>query len=190
MKIAFHTGAKYLREDGTIVICQKAFNDGSAIILVPSTSLIQEQKFCYNPSGACTDCVKELTQAFQILGPAGGSVTPGTVTVPTGVTVDDLKPSERKMYDALGSDLQKKVFLERQGTYGSVVMSHQQIGRMWAAKLTNYLGVQVDDLPGYMVALMMVDMKTQRASRVHHNDNYVDAHNYLEFANTMQEAGE
>ena len=189
MKIAFHTGAAYLREDGTIVTCLKVYDDGSAVVRVP-TNTTQEISHCYNADGRCTSCVKELGAAFQIIGPAHETeFNPHTVTA-SQITPEDLKPSERKMYDALGSDLQKKVFLERQGTYGSVVMSHQQIGRMWAAKLTNYLGVQVDDLPGYIVALMMVDMKTQRASRVYHNDNYVDAHNYLEFANTMQEAGE
>lgn len=186
--IEWNIGEKYLRSDGAVGI-YTGRNKPEHYVKFADSNVYRDLVYTYDVMGECLDCVKELKNQYRIVGPAP-TKEDMQIETPKTVTVADLKPSELKMYNKLGGEEQKRVFLERQATYGSVVLSHQQIGRMWAAKLSNYLGQNIPDLPGYLVALMMVDMKTQRASRVYHNDNYVDGQNYLEFANIMQEDGQ
>jgi hypothetical protein len=101
-------------------------------------------------------------------------------------TIDKLDAVGREMFAQLASDKDKKVFLERQRTYGSVVLSHQMIGKSWTALLSNWLGMELPNLPGHVVAQMLCTFKVQRMGRGFHEDNYVDLRNYAKFAEIMQ----
>jgi len=64
---------------------------------------------------------------------------------------------------------------ERQDTYGDISESWERIGRLWAGIL------DLDqDIPAYMVGIMMATMKLSRiAGSPEHTDSYIDALAYI-----------
>jgi hypothetical protein len=101
-----------------------------------------------------------------------------------------LSAADRDIYKNLATDEQKRVYLERQQVYGSCTHSHQCIGQAWAAYLSNFYGRELPPLPAYAVAHLLTLFKVLRATRVYHSDNYIDGHNYFEFANSFQRNGQ
>jgi hypothetical protein len=76
----------------------------------------------------------------------------------------------------------QEVIAEREKMYGDAFQCHTNIGQVWAGILGNWQGVHVDDIPADVVALMLAGMKLVRSTRVYHEDNYLDARNYVNFA--------
>lgn len=97
-----------------------------------------------------------------------------------------LAPADLEIYYSLGTDEQKRIYLDRQKVYGSCTRSHQEIGAAWTAYLNNALGTNLAPLKGYQVAHLLTIFKVLRGGKVFHDDNYVDGHNYFEFAHCMQ----
>ncbi len=100
-----------------------------------------------------------------------------------------LTPADREIYYSLGNAKQQATYLERQQVYGSCTRSHQEIGAAWTAYINNALKVELPPLKAYQVAHMLALFKIMRASKEFHEDNYVDGHNYFEFAHCMQRNG-
>lgn len=76
---------------------------------------------------------------------------------------------------------------ERGKVYGDPCLSHVNIGLAWTGMIQQHYGLRLDHpLPPWLVELMMVQFKCQRAARVYHADNFVDAHAYLQFAEAGQ----
>lgn len=79
---------------------------------------------------------------------------------------------------------------ERGRVYGDPALSHENIGLAWTGLIQQHYGVRLDHpLPSWLVSLMMVQFKAQRASRVYHKDNFDDLHNYAGFAEEGQRIG-
>jgi hypothetical protein len=77
---------------------------------------------------------------------------------------------------------------ERGKVYGDPHNSHENIGLSWTALIQQHYGLKLDHpLPAHLVAQMMVTFKMQRAARVYHADNYIDAHAYAKFAEDSQQ---
>ena len=84
-------------------------------------------------------------------------------------------------------DIVADTIAERGKVYGDPKESHANIGLSWTALLQQHFGIQLDHpIPASLVAQMMVVFKMQRSARVFHEDNYVDAHAYVRFAEEMQ----
>lgn len=82
----------------------------------------------------------------------------------------------------------EQTIAERGKVYGCPTLSHENIGLAWTAKIQQHYGIRLDHpIPSWLVELMMVDFKTQRASRVFHADNFIDARAYLQFAEKDQQ---
>ena len=76
---------------------------------------------------------------------------------------------------------------ERGIVYGDPEFSHHNIGLSWTGLIQQHYGLKLDHpIPASLVAQMMVNFKMQRACRVFKEDNYIDAHAYLHFAETFQ----
>lgn len=73
---------------------------------------------------------------------------------------------------------------DRQETYGSAKVSHERIGKMWAAYLGERLHQQT--VSATDVAAMMVLMKVARAASSTHSDNWVDVCGYAALAAEME----
>ncbi len=102
---------------------------------------------------------------------------------------DQLSDSQKLMHDRLGSDDQKKIFLQRQETYGPFDQCHRNLGLAWTALIQNHFHIELEHpIPGFLAALMLATMKQVRATNVFHADNYDDMLNYNQFAEVMQEA--
>jgi hypothetical protein len=81
-----------------------------------------------------------------------------------------------------------EIKVERGQVYGEPHHSHKNIGLAWTALIQQHYGITLDHpIPHWLVELMMVQFKTQRAARVFHRDNYDDLANYAEFARHGQE---
>lgn len=75
---------------------------------------------------------------------------------------------------------------ERGKVYGDPFKSHVNIGLAWTALLRQH-GYDLEHvIPASLVAQMMVMFKMQRSSRVYKDDNYIDAHAYVKFADEFQ----
>lgn len=84
-------------------------------------------------------------------------------------------------------DLVDATVAERGKVYGSPSASHANIGLSWTGLIQQHYGLTLDHpLPDWLVELMMVTFKCQRSARVYQADNFVDAHAYLNFAETDQ----
>ena len=72
--------------------------------------------------------------------------------------------------------------------YGDPLPNMRNIGKSWTAKLNQHYGIPLlHDIPADIVALMMADLKLMRASNSkYHEDNFDDAHIYLDFAQRDQ----
>jgi hypothetical protein len=78
---------------------------------------------------------------------------------------------------------------ERGKVYGDPDLSHENIGLSWTGLLQQHYGIRLKHpLPASLVAQMMVTFKMQRAARVYHDDNYVDALAYVKFADWFQKS--
>lgn len=76
---------------------------------------------------------------------------------------------------------------ERGKVYGDPRQSLGNIGLSWTGLIQQHYGITLDHpIPAALVAQMMVTFKMQRAARVFHADNYVDAHAYTKFAEDFQ----
>ena len=85
----------------------------------------------------------------------------------------------------------KKVEDERGKVYGAPRHSHTNIGLSWTGLIQQHYGITLPHpLPDHLVALMMTTFKCQRSARVHHPDNFVDGHVYLDFADRFQQGKE
>jgi len=79
------------------------------------------------------------------------------------------------------------VVQERGQVYGDPFSAHKNIGLSWTALLQQHYGIDLPHpLPAALVAQMMVVLKMQRAARVYHQDNYLDARAYTGFAEEFQ----
>lgn len=84
-------------------------------------------------------------------------------------------------------DIVTATIAERGKIYGDPRESHANIGLSWTGLIQQHYGIKLDHpLPPSLVAQMMVAFKMQRAARVYHADNYVDAHAYTQFAEEFQ----
>lgn len=79
---------------------------------------------------------------------------------------DQLQPEEQRIFD------------ERYEVYGDPITSHANIGRAWAATLSQYFGTQIRDIPADVVAVMFAQFKALRSVRAYHADNYADLRTY------------
>lgn len=85
-------------------------------------------------------------------------------------------------------DIVTATIAERGKIYGDPRESHTNIGLAWTALINQHYGCRLDHpLPPSLVAQMMVAFKMQRAARVYHADNYVDAHAYTQFTDEFQQ---
>ena len=76
---------------------------------------------------------------------------------------------------------------ERGKIYGDPALSHENIALCWTGIIQQHYGMRLPHvMPGWLVELMMVQFKCQRASRVFHPDNFVDLHAYANFAEKSQ----
>ena len=78
----------------------------------------------------------------------------------------------------------EKVREERRPKLGDIEFGHAQLGRYWAASLSEYLQIVIPDVPATLVALMLVQLKIGRACRpgLFNSDHYLDMRNYTDFA--------
>lgn len=88
------------------------------------------------------------------------------------------------------SDKIKELIEERGKVYGDPYESHKNIGLAWTALLRQ--AGMLPQITAYtitpsMVAQMMVIFKMQRSARVFKQDNYDDAHAYVNFAEEFQQ---
>ena len=80
----------------------------------------------------------------------------------------------------------KKIIKDREKTYGDLDDSFHMIAEYWSNYLsakydTDFVGIEKHD-----VANMMALMKIARGKDTYHEDNYIDAINYLKFANDFE----
>jgi len=79
------------------------------------------------------------------------------------------------------------IIAERGKVYGDPRDSHVNIGLSWTGLFQQHYGITLPHVvPPSLVAQMMVVFKMNRAARVFHEDNYVDAHAYVGFAQSFQ----
>lgn len=99
--------------------------------------------------------------------------------MPDPVTEQDLQEAMRKLRASRGKD------------YGSVEFNHGTIGLMWQGLLEQHFQQKLPGpIPAYLVALMMATVKLNRTSFKFKQDNYDDAHTYLQIAHELQTQGE
>lgn len=80
---------------------------------------------------------------------------------------------------------------ERGKVYGDPQLSHENIGLAWSGLVQQWSGIKLPKpFPAWLVSLMMVQFKAQRAARVYHADNFDDLHVYAKFAQEGQKADE
>ncbi len=85
------------------------------------------------------------------------------------------------------ADIVSQTIAERGKVYGDPQLSHENIGLAWTGLIQQHYGIKLEKpLPSHLVSQMMVVFKMQRATRVYHADNYVDAKAYLKFAEEGQ----
>lgn len=86
------------------------------------------------------------------------------------------------------AEIVQRTIAERGKVYGDPCLSHENIGLSWTGLIQQHYGLRLDHpLPAWLVELMLVQFKVQRAARVFHADNFVDARAYLQFAETDQQ---
>lgn len=75
---------------------------------------------------------------------------------------------------------------QRAEIYGDPELSHDAIGLMWTGLIQQHYEKKLDHpIPAFLVAEMMVAMKTCRSVRVFHQDNYDDRKVYMSFAKSF-----
>lgn len=95
-------------------------------------------------------------------------------------------PTDEDMTNPNQTDL-AALEAERGKIYGDPQTSHENIGHSWTGLIQQHYGIKLDHpLPSWLVALMMVTFKAQRAARVYHADNFDDLKVYAKFAQEGQ----
>lgn len=81
-----------------------------------------------------------------------------------------------------------EIIKERGKVYGDPTENHKGIAAMWSPMLQPWAAeiARGEPLPPHVVMLLMALVKVNRMRRVYHEDNYVDAVNYLQFAKDEQ----
>lgn len=87
-------------------------------------------------------------------------------------------------------DKVKEILDERGKSYevnGGPAHGASQLGRMWAALLSEHYGIVLTDIPPHIVLLMMSQLKLSRAARPtgYKQDNYIDGIAYLDLAENV-----
>lgn len=88
---------------------------------------------------------------------------------------------------------EKKIQQERAARYGDSVRGHQNLGRIWAALLSQYCGIYLDDIPADIVLLMFAASKLNRASVEppdSNSENFDDGKIYIELAKEARKIDE
>ena len=99
----------------------------------------------------------------------------------TGTTDEAVKGTQQEG-DVVGETIAK-----RGEIYGDPRESHNNIGLSWTALIQQHFEIELPHpIPASLVAQMMVVFKMQRAARVFHRDNYIDAQAYARFAEEFQ----
>jgi len=79
------------------------------------------------------------------------------------------------------------ILAEREATHGNFAWNMRCIGRAWTAILEAHWKKEMPDLPGYVVALMMDSLKTQRTlCGSYTEDHYIDKGGYTRIAKELQ----
>ena len=86
-------------------------------------------------------------------------------------------PGAEQIREAM-PERERAIFDQRYAQYGDPIECHRNIGRVWAATLSQYFSVRVEDIPPDVVALMFTQFKAIRAVKGDHQDNYDDMRNY------------
>lgn len=106
----------------------------------------------------------------------------------------EIEKNTKRLSAALGKNKKaehERIREERGSKYGNALINHDAIGKQWTGLLENHFNAKLPhDIPGFMVALMMVAVKLNRESFAHTSDNYVDGHNYLDIAAECRQAEE
>jgi hypothetical protein len=102
---------------------------------------------------------------------ARGMLSPSPVLSAGAATIRSKLPEE-----------EREIFDQRYEVYGDPVASHANIGRAWAATLSQYFGIQLKDIPADVVAIMFVQFKALRSTKAYHQDNYDDLRTYATIA--------
>lgn len=82
-------------------------------------------------------------------------------------------------------ELKTDIISARAEVYGPEGEGHKNIAKCWEGILSAHNGFEVTVSPD-TVALMMAALKLVRSARVYHEDNYVDAENYIGFAKKLR----
>ncbi len=84
-------------------------------------------------------------------------------------------------------DIVASTIAERGKIYGEQALSHENIGLAWTGLIQQHYGLKLEHpLPSWLVTLMMVSFKAQRAARVYHEDNFTDLRAYTDFTQEIQ----
>lgn len=67
---------------------------------------------------------------------------------------------------------------DRNDDYGPPLVDLGNIGRSWAATLSNHLGQEIPDIPAHVVALLMIQLKCIRYAHRPKHDSLVDMVGY------------
>lgn len=80
---------------------------------------------------------------------------------------------------------------DRSAIYGDPEENHKGIGMAWTPLLQPHVEAiaRGEPLPAWVVTLLLTAVKINRMRRVMHQDNFDDAHIYLEFVNDFQKRG-
>jgi hypothetical protein len=77
------------------------------------------------------------------------------------------------------------IMRHRGSVYGNHVKGSAELGKVWAAILSNYLDTEIEPIPPDIISLMMAAMKIMRMSQKSgrgHYDSALDARVYIAMA--------
>jgi hypothetical protein len=83
------------------------------------------------------------------------------------------------------SKKEKQIHSQRTARYGDATAGHQNLGRIWAALLSQHYGIKLKNIPSRIVLLMFAASKLNRAAIEPLNANsdcYDDGKIYMELA--------
>jgi len=87
----------------------------------------------------------------------------------------------------MSDNIVEQTIQERGKVYGDPSLSHENIGLAWTGLIQQHYQIRLPHaLPDWLVELMMVQFKANRAARVFHEDNFVDLMAYSGFAEENQ----
>lgn len=84
----------------------------------------------------------------------------------------------------------EEIVQERSKHYGPPDVMMSNIGTVWSAILSQHRGQNIEPIPNDVVALMLAAFKIIRTANnaPYHEDNYIDARNYLKFAEDFEKS--